>query len=410
MEKKASKIHILGAGISGLIAAKTLEKNGYRPTILEMDSRVGGRVKTDEVQQAYFDHGFQVLLTAYPEVKKHLDLSDLQLHYFKPGALLFDKGKRQRIGDPLRDISALWPTLVSTAGTLKDKLKIFLLSRKLKRKSLNSIFEEKEKTTLEYLKDYGFSNRIIKNFFKPFFAGIFLEDKLDTSSRMFEFVFKMFSEGQAALPEKGIGAVAQQLASQLQHTKFDFAKSVSKITDGKIFLDSGNSLDSNGTITTFPMGADGDVKSDILWKGCYNLYFETEQQVFSKGIIGLICHDETLTNNLHYLFDTETPILSVTVVKTHQLSADRLAQEVSKELELHCGIKTTKLLRHYYIPQALPDISNIRTMPDTDGIIKGMFVAGDYTLNGSLNAAMISGEAAAESLSEYLEKTQVMKT
>ena len=404
MEKKALRIHIIGAGISGLIAAKTLEKNGYRPTIIEMDHRIGGRVKTDELQQTYFDHGFQVLLTAYPEVKKHLDLSGLQLRYFKPGALLFDKGKRQRIGDPLRDISALWPTLVSTAGTLKDKMKIFLLSSKLKKKSLNSIFEEKEKTTLEYLKDYGFSNRIIKNFFRPFFAGIFLENRLDTSSRMFEFVFKMFSEGHATLPEKGIGAVAQQLTSKLQHTKFDFGKRVSRITNGKIFLNSGKSLESDGTITTIPMNTKGEVKSNLSWKGCYNLYFETERQAFDHGIIGLVCDEESLTNNLHYLFDTEIPILSVTVVKAHQLSVERLAKEVSKELELHCQIKTKKFLRYYHIPKALPDILNIRTLPNGDTHKKEVFVAGDYTLNGSLNAAMISGEAAGESLSKYLEQ------
>ena len=46
MSKKDFKINIVGAGISGLVAAIVLEENGYRPHIFEKSDRVGGRVKT----------------------------------------------------------------------------------------------------------------------------------------------------------------------------------------------------------------------------------------------------------------------------------------------------------------------------------------------------------------------------
>jgi|AACY02.13.fsa_nt_gi Monoamine oxidase len=35
MKKQETKIHIIGAGISGLIAAQVLEKHGYQPTIMK---------------------------------------------------------------------------------------------------------------------------------------------------------------------------------------------------------------------------------------------------------------------------------------------------------------------------------------------------------------------------------------
>ena len=58
MEKKSTKIAIIGAGISGLVAALILEKGGYVPTIYETSDRVGGRVKTDVVEGYQLDHGY----------------------------------------------------------------------------------------------------------------------------------------------------------------------------------------------------------------------------------------------------------------------------------------------------------------------------------------------------------------
>ena len=69
MDQKQPKIHIIGAGISGLIAANVLENHGHSPVILEATDRAGGRVKTDIIDGFQLDHGFQVLLSAYPALK-----------------------------------------------------------------------------------------------------------------------------------------------------------------------------------------------------------------------------------------------------------------------------------------------------------------------------------------------------
>ena len=220
MKKTSSKIHIIGAGVSGLIAAQVLENYGYQPTIIEATSSVGGRVKSDLVNGYSLDRGFQVLLTSYPAAKKYLDFETLTLQKLLPGAVIFKNGKAQTIGDPLRSISLLIPTLFSSIGSLSDKLKILKLNTLLKKKNVDTIFKEDEKTTFQYLKDIGFSEEMIQTFFKPFFSGIFLEPNLDTSSRMFEFVYKMFGEGLAVLPKAGIQAISDQLKDNLKNTKF----------------------------------------------------------------------------------------------------------------------------------------------------------------------------------------------
>ncbi len=50
---------IVGAGLSGLIAAQTLQNAGITVTVLEREQKVGGRMRTDRVQNGVFDHGAQ---------------------------------------------------------------------------------------------------------------------------------------------------------------------------------------------------------------------------------------------------------------------------------------------------------------------------------------------------------------
>ena len=50
---------VVGAGLSGLVAARTLSDAGVRVTILESEHKVGGRMRTDRVRDGVFDHGAQ---------------------------------------------------------------------------------------------------------------------------------------------------------------------------------------------------------------------------------------------------------------------------------------------------------------------------------------------------------------
>ena len=50
---------IVGAGLSGLVAAHTLQDSGVRVTVLEKEEKVGGRMRTDLVDDGVFDHGAQ---------------------------------------------------------------------------------------------------------------------------------------------------------------------------------------------------------------------------------------------------------------------------------------------------------------------------------------------------------------
>lgn len=413
MKKSAYKINIIGAGISGLIAAQVLENNGYHPTILEASDSVGGRVKSEISKGHLIDLGFQVLLTSYPAAKKYLNYNSLELQQFLPGAAIFKDGKSQIIGDPLRNFSLLIPTFFSSIGNFSDKTKILKLNTILKKKTIAEIFSSNETSTLKYLENFGFSKEIISDFFKPFFSGIFLEPDLATSSRMFEFVYKMFGDGFAAVPKNGIQEIPNQLKAKLKNTTFKFNTLVKEVKDQEIILENGDKLESNiCIIATDASELVSNLKNPKTnWKSCDTLYFETNERVIKKPLIGLIADKNALINNIFYHTSLSSSkninkeLLSVTVVKNHSLNDLDLILKVTEDLKILCGIDVKKFIKHYKIKKALPSLTNLKheNSSSETRVKPSLFLAGDHLLNGSLNAAMISGEKAALGVIKALE-------
>ncbi len=398
-------IYIIGAGISGLIAAYELEQAGYSPVVLEKSDAVGGRVRTVEKNGYHLDLGFQVLLSAYPLANKYLDFDALRLRRLESGSQIYVDGKRFLIGDALRNIRLLAPTLLADIGSLTDKVKVLALSRRLKKKSLGAIFDSPETSTLEYLRSQGFSEKIIDRFFRPFFSGIFLEPELRTSSRMFEFVYKMFGEGYATIPEQGIGAISKQLKEKLKTTQFQFGQEVKQVTNERITLGNGQELIHNGVIITANASALVSNMNDqaVEWKSCTCLYFEVERTNIPEGTIALVADKGKLSNNLYAYKDASgKQLLSVTTLKHTGKTNEELTQAIEAEVKEYCGIQRIKHIANFKISEALPDLTHLKmtTSPSESQLTDHIFLAGDVLFNGSLNAAMESGRLAALGLLE----------
>lgn len=183
--------------------------------VLEASDGVGGRVRTDVVDGFQLDRGFQVLLTAYPELEAQFDVEALELRRFEPGAMLWDGNRLAVAGDPMRRPKTVFSTAAAPLGTLADKARLLRQRIELTRASAPDLLRGPDEPTESALKASGFSDSIIEQFFRPFVGGIQLDPTLGTSRRMFDVVMRSLLVGDAAVPARGMGAIPEQLASKL---------------------------------------------------------------------------------------------------------------------------------------------------------------------------------------------------
>ncbi|MGV2337584.1 MAG UNVERIFIED_CONTAM: FAD-dependent oxidoreductase [Planctomycetaceae bacterium] len=101
-------------------------------------------------------------------------------------------------------------------------------------------------STADYLRHtIGFSEDIIRRFFRPWFAGVFLEPDLATSSRMFRFLFGTFAAGDAALPADGMESIPRQLATSLPAANLRLNCKVRSVDKQSVTLNSGEILNAS---------------------------------------------------------------------------------------------------------------------------------------------------------------------
>ncbi len=238
----AVDVAVVGAGLAGLAAARVTASAGLHTVVLEASDGVGGRVRTDVVDGFLLDRGFQILLTAYPEVRGQLDLDALDLQRFDPGAQVWLGDRFALVADPLRRPAAVIDTLRAPIGTLADKARIARLRVDVTGRSAAALLRRPDRETADALVDRGFSPEIIERFFRPLFAGIQLDPQLSTTSRMFELIFRSLALGDAVVPAAGMGAIPAQLAAALPDGALHLGAAVERIDGCTVQLASGASL------------------------------------------------------------------------------------------------------------------------------------------------------------------------
>jgi len=414
------KIVIAGAGISGLSAGFFLKKLGYHNiTFIEASDRPGGRMKTEKIDGYSLDYGFHYLLTASPFANLILDYKHLNLKYIKQGALIMKRGKIKKIVDPFKNPILGLNMWFSSLWTWHDKKIIVKRRAELKLTNETSIFEKYEVKTASILRKKRFSNKIIKNFFEPFFSSIFMENELSTSRRVFDYHFKLMAEGEMALPALGIEQIPLQIASKLEKAIFIFNTKALEYKEKVVTLSNGQTIPADifviateqnslySTLTKQPL------KKDHRSATC--LYFSADVKPFTEPMMCLNGNSPKLVSSVNVLTNISEAyappgkeLIAVSLNGFEKPDNALLEREVKEELELEFGknVYNWKLIKVYRIDYAIPNLDFVlgkRQIKELR-VDKSTYVCGDHLLYGNLNAAVKSGKMVSEIIHKDFNK------
>jgi predicted NAD/FAD-dependent oxidoreductase len=358
------------------VCARRLVDAGLRVTVLEASDGVGGRVRTDEVDGFLLDRGFQVLPTAYPEAKAALDYEALDLRLFERGAVVRRGDRFHTLADPRRSPVAGLRALARGSATPGDAL---ALRRLLAR-------HEQETTAAEVVAQSGLSD-VGRAFLAAFLRGIFLERELTTSSAFLEFVLGTFSEGPAALPARGMGAIAEQLAHGLDIVLETRVDHVEELRAEAVIVAAPDLVDDPG----------------VRWNGVSCVYFDAPEPPFERAWLLLDGDDSGPVDNVTVLTEVAPSygpegraLVSASVVG----GAEPDLEAVRRQLAGWFGpvVRDWRHLRTYDIPRALPAYPLGVDLERDVRLREGLFACGDTRMHPSLNGALASGLRASEAV------------
>jgi phytoene dehydrogenase-like protein len=422
-----TEVVIIGAGLAGLSCALSLESAGVQVALLEATDRPGGRVSTDLVEGFRLDRGFQVLLTAYPEATRLLNYDALQLKNFNPGALVWHSGKFHRFADPVRNPGGVAPFLFDSIVPLSDKLNLAKLRARVQAGTCEELFARPEKTTRDYLHAVPFTSNIIERFFEPFFGGVFLERELVTSSRFFEFLFRMFSTGDAAVPAEGMQQIPLQLAANLPAGALITEARVKKVTRNAesfaITIEGGEDLEARAVVLAVA-GNEGNalltgvggwsVPEVRAWNQATAFCYAAEKSPLDEPIILLNGEGPAAgpVNNLAVMSAVSPGYAPPGAHLVVASVVGEAPQENAARLRLDGGVRTHlknwfgpavdswKMLKAYPLSRALPQQRHAEweQAPVRLGGSGGVYMCGDYRETASIQGALASGRRAAEAV------------
>jgi phytoene dehydrogenase-like protein len=406
------KVIVVGAGLAGLTCAKVLAERGAEVVVFEASDGVGGRVRTDEKDGFLLDRGFQVYFTAYPIARRHLDPAALNLKPFDLGALVRRGHEESVLSDPLRDSGAFLPSLLSNAAAFSDKLLTLKLAARsiLERAESAGELDSADSSSLEYLRGKGFSERIIGNFYRPFYGGIFLDNSLSTSARVLRFTFKMLATGKTAVPARGIGEIPKQLAARLPASAVRANSPVrSLLREGSrvVGVDAdGEEHEADAVVmaTDAPTAArlaSAPVPEGSVGQVC--VYYATDELDAGKKIV-LNAEDGGFVNNavqISAVAPSYAPrgrhLLSVVALGGFDLPDDEIYRLGIEDVSRWYPQANFEPLAVYRVPYAQfaqpPGVH--KTLPENRTGSPGLVLAGEYTEDSSINGSMLSGEKAA---------------
>lgn len=404
---------IIGAGLAGLSCGAALHKKNKSFIILESTDRVGGRIKTEAVENFQLDHGFQVLQTGYPEASKLLDFDKLQLKKFPAGVAVRYKGAFHVIADPRHHPRYLFSTLTSPIGTLKDRFLMLKLANEVCRGSIDELFSQPEQPAINFLENWGFSIGFIERFFVPFFAGACLDPKIKASSHVLKYIFRVFAQGDAALPSRGMEEIPRQIAESVPVDSIKYKSAVTHVDDAGVTLKDGSIIRGRTVVLATSQNVIADFVPDYsalpsVGESCF-YYSANWRPPFKEPFLLLNGEGRGPINNIAFpsLVAPEYAPPGKTLVAVVVLGKENMAQsDIEQQVRHQCTewfgsqVEQWKHIHTFRIEHALPfqKVPTAHPFETPEPVGKNLRIIGEYQSLPGIQWALLSGRMTAEAI------------
>jgi hypothetical protein len=414
-----SDVIVIGAGLAGLAAARRLSAQGAEVIVLEASDAVGGRVRTDVVEGVRMDRGFQLYNPAYPEGRRVLDHTALDLRAFVPGVAISTHLGTHHVADPVREPGSALGSLVAPVGSIRSKTAFAAYALGCATLSVRRLLERPDITARDALRQAGIDSRLVEQLIGPFLAGVFLEDALLTSRRFMDLVLRSFVRGTPSVPALGMQRIPEQLAASLPPGTVRLNRVVSGIVDGDVAVRVAT-VDQEFSARAIILAT--DLRSVASLTSDAAALPRTMQSVTTW--YHLVPHGMTLTRGRPWLvIDAQRrgPVIN-SAVMTHaapdyapgrtlvsssslglQPSADA-EREVRAHLALMHRTNTDgwELAGTHVIADALPSMAPPLRMRMDPQIGASLFISGDHRETASIQGALVAGRRSADAALAHL--------
>lgn len=420
---------VVGAGLAGLVCARRIHRSGIPVLLVDADDRPGGRLKTDKVDGFLLDQGFQVLFTAYPHAQRELDYESLRFGAFRKGAQIFHDG-RLALLEPqslMEMVRNRFEIVRDKTIPLSDKRLLAKLDGSLSGITQRQAFAMEPMATEDFLRDFGFGDETMDRFFRPFLGGVFLDPTLSFDSRQFAFVWSMMSQGRTVLPAEGIQAITDQIASDIPRYLFRMGNRVSEIirdANGSpcgVRFDTSEVLEAGDVV----IATEGDVAARLVGqptveghKSSTCLYFETAAPVVEGPYLvlngsgqGIVNHVAPVSNVCPTYAPAGKHLVSVCLKPGHDVADGQIESAVLEEMNQWFpsrGAYMWRFIREYRVrfAQMAQPVGFVEHLPGNATNHDGIYWAGEFTENSSIDGAIRSGIECANRLMADREETE----
>jgi phytoene dehydrogenase-like protein len=406
-------IVIVGAGLAGLSAAIHLHQAGVAVTICEAADDVGGRVRTDRRDGFLLDRGFQVLLPAYPELRRLADLSALKPRPFLRGVVAMTPAGGSWLAGPWHGQQAVAGTTGFLLGHPRDSAAMAAMSlRDTLAPGMVLRAADPATTTMEDLRR-RFSPDVIAEVLRPFLAGVFLDPSLGTPARLFHLIWRCFLRGGAALPEGGMQMLPRQLADGLPAGAVRTGTQVTEVTPGGVRTKAGEQIRATAVIIATDGTSAATLAPDMAapaWHPVTSFYYRLPASPLRAPVLAVDGADGLLLNAviLSDVVPGYAPEGAALAAASVPGRADpALEPQVRERLArmYDTGTRDWELLDSYAIPRALPALRAGQSLARPVRLGPGRYVCGDHRDTPSIQGALVSGRRAADAVLADLHRS-----